>query len=347
VRWKDIYIAGVGAHLPEREYTADQAVADGRYDATAAQTNGIRAVRVAGDDEPGPVLAAAAGRQALARSGHDPQDIDLVLHGYVAHQGQDMWSPASYVQNETGCGGSAAIEVRQGSNGAFAAIELAASYLSARPASKAALITAGDAFKLPYIDRWKSDDQTVFGDGGCAAVLSKRGGFARLVSTASTTEASLEPLYRGTGDWTLAPFDDGKPVNLTARKDDWLMRHEDAYDDALKLVGDRFAGVLAEALDEAGMTLDEAQWVVHATLIRPLADWGFYKLLNLDPAKTTYEWGLDYGHMGTCDQIAGLNHLVQTRRPKPGDRLVTWAAGIGFMWTVAVLEFVDSPVPVT
>jgi 3-oxoacyl-[acyl-carrier-protein] synthase-3 len=342
VRWKDIYIAGVGAYLPAGEQTAEQAVAEGLYDATAAETNGIRAVRVAGEDEPGVVMAARAGQRALEHSGLRPADVDLLLHAYVAHQGQDMWSPASYVQQETGClEATGAVEVRQGSNGVFSAMDLAAAHLTARPDARAALVTAGDAFRMPYIDRWRSDDQTVFGDGACAAVLSRQGGFARLVSTASMTESSLEPLYRGTGPWTTAPFHDGKAVNLTERKDEWLMRNEDAYDDAVKLVGDRFSEVLGQALADADMTLHDAQWVVHATLIKPLVEWGFHKLLDLDPAKTTYDWGLDYGHMGTCDQLVGLNHLVESGRPKPGDRLVTWGAGIGFMWTVAVLEFVE------
>src|SRR5215472_1810797 len=126
MRWDGIYLAGVGTYLPDQEYTAEQAVADGVYDAEAAATNGIRAVRVARDDEPGPVMATAAGRQALQRSGLDPRDIDLVLHCSVAHQGRDMWSPASYVQRELALGGSAAFEVKQGSNGVFAAIEMGA-----------------------------------------------------------------------------------------------------------------------------------------------------------------------------------------------------------------------------
>jgi 3-oxoacyl-[acyl-carrier-protein] synthase-3 len=339
MRWDGIYLAGVGTYLPDQEYTAEQAVADGVYDAEAAATNGIRAVRVARDDEPGPVMAAAAGQQALQRSGLDPRDIDLVLHCYVAHQGRDMWSPASYVQRELALGGSAAFEVKQGSNGVFAAIEMGASYLASRPDAQAVLVTAGDAFRLPYVDRWKSDDQTVFGDGAVAVVLSKRGGFARLVSTVSITEASLEPVYRGSGAWTLAPFEDGKPVNLTERKDDWLMRHEDAYDDAIKLIGERSGEALSRALDEAGLQFANAEWTVHATLIRPLVEFGFRQMLGVVPDKSTYDWGLDYGHMGTCDQIAGIAHLLETGRPKPGDRLVTWAAGIGFMWTVAVLEW--------
>lgn len=49
--------------------------------------------------------------------------------------------------------------------------------------------------------------------------------------------------------------------------------------------------------------------------------------------------GLWRAGVGTCDQIAGLAHLLETGRPKSGDWLVTWAAGIGFMWTVTVLQW--------
>jgi 3-oxoacyl-[acyl-carrier-protein] synthase-3 len=345
VRWENIYLAGLGVYLPEDEYTAEQAVADGVYDAAAAEANGIRAVRVARPDESGPVMAAAAGRQAVARSGHRPEEFDAVLHGYVGHQGREFWSPAHYVQQETvgANGASLTMEVRQGSNGLLGGLELAASHLTARPSATAALITSGDAFHLPFIDRWMSDDQTVFGDGASAAVVSKRGGFARVVSTVSATEPSLEPLYRGSEPWSKTPLDDGKPVNLTARKDNWLMRNEDAYDDAVELVGRKVAGVLEQLLDEAEMSLKEAQWFVHATLIRPIAEWSFYKTLDLDPATTTYEWGLDYGHMGNCDQFAGINHLLVSGRLRRGDRLVTIGAGIGFMWTAAVLEIEDVP----
>jgi 3-oxoacyl-[acyl-carrier-protein] synthase-3 len=342
VRWDNIYLAGVGVHLPEDEYTAEQAVADGVYDAKAAEANGIRAVRVARPEESGPVMAAAAGRQAIERSGHRPEEFDAILHGYVGHQGREFWSPAHYVQNETvGSNGAAlTMEVRQGSNGHLGGLELAAAHLTARPDATAALITSGDAFHLPFIDRWTSDNQTVFGDGAVAAVLSKRDGFAKLISTVSTTEPSLEPLFRGSEAWSVTPFDDGKPVNIAARTEDWLMRNEDAYDDAVGLVNSKVAWVLDQLTTEAGITIQDADWFVHATLIKPLAEWSFYKTFGLDRARTTYDWGLDYGHMGNCDQFAGINHLYETGRLKSGDRLITIGAGIGFMWTAAILEII-------
>ncbi|SFD27604.1 ketoacyl-ACP synthase III family protein [Streptomyces aidingensis] len=344
MRWENVHVAGVGVYLPEEVQTAEQAVAEGRYDATAAAVNGVRAVRVAGPGETGPVMAAEAGRQALARSGHAPQDIDLVLHACTSHQGRDLWTPAHFVQREVlGTHASAAIELRQGCNGVLSGLELAASWAASRPGSGAALVTCGDAWHLPYVDRWTSDDQTVFGDGGSAVVLSARGGFARLLATVSRSDASLEPLYRGMGPWDETPFPDGKPVRLGDRPGEWLLRDKVAYDDVLATVAGNFDETLRQVLEESGTGLHDARWFVHASMIRPIAEWGFGKRLGLDPARTTYEWSLDFGHVGSSDQLMGINHLAETGRLSPGDRVITVGAGTGFMWTAAVLEIEHTP----
>ncbi|MBO1416429.1 ketoacyl-ACP synthase III family protein [Streptomyces sp. FH025] len=344
MRWDNIYLAGLGAYFPEETLTAEQAIAAGDYDAAAAEKNGVRAVRVATAEETGPVMAAAAGRQALARSGHASQEIDLVLHAYTNHPGRELWTPAHFVQQETlGHTTAAAIEMRQGCNGVLGGLELAASWIAARPDATAALVTCGDAWQLPYIDRWRSDDQTVFGDGAVATVLSTRSGFAKVRSTVSRSDASLEPLYRGMGPWTQAPFADGKTIDLGSRPGDWLLRNEDAYDEVLEVVSDNFMKTLDQAFADADTSLDEVQWFIHGTVIKPIAEWGFYQKLGLDPAKTTYDWGLDFGHMGSSDQFLGINHLIESRKAKPGDLIATVGVGIGFMWTAAVLEVVDVP----
>ncbi|MCX4748916.1 ketoacyl-ACP synthase III family protein [Kitasatospora sp. NBC_01287] len=342
MRWENLYIAGLGAYLPEHEVTAEQAVAAGQYDAGRAEANGIHAVRVASHEETGPVMAAAAARQAIARSGHANEDFGLVLHSGMGHQGQDFWTPAHYVQNETVGGDAAAIEFRQGSNGGLAGVELAASYIVSRPDTTAALVTAGDSFKLPYVDRWNSDDQTVYGDGAGAIVLSTRGGFAKVRSTASISESSLEPIYRGT-DWTDVPFESGRPADLDERKRSWLTRHESAYEEAMGRIGDKFAAVLGKALEDADTKLPDTQWFIHANVAQTIAEWGFYQPLGLDLSQTTYEWGKHLGHMGGGDHLIGLNHLFETGKPKAGDLVVAVGVGLGFMWTVAVIEVLDAP----
>ncbi|MBF9068421.1 ketoacyl-ACP synthase III family protein [Streptacidiphilus fuscans] len=343
MRWQNLYIAGLGAYLPEQVFTAEQAVADGLYGEGEREANGYRAVRVASDEETGPVMAAAAGRQAVERSGIAAEDFAVTVHASVGHQGQDVWTPAHYVQNETVGGHGAAFEVRQGSNSGLAATEVAASWIAARPEHKAALVTTGDAFKLPYWDRWKADDQVVYGDGAGAVVLSTEGGFLKVRSTASHGDPSLEPLYRGSDAWTPAPFYNGEAVDLAGRKKAWLTRNEGGYDEAIARINKNFGAVLTQALADADTELGDTQWFIHANMSKTIVEWGFHGALGLDPDSTVYDWGLDYAHMGGGDQIIGLNRLVETGRPKPGDLIVTAGAGIGFMWTVAVLEVLETP----
>ncbi|MFG2134419.1 ketoacyl-ACP synthase III family protein [Streptomyces sp. NPDC048751] len=343
MRWDNVYVAGLGAYLPETVETADQAVAAGRYDAEEAKANGIRAVRVASADEPGPVMAAAAGKQAVERAGLPADRYGVVLHACVGHQGQDFWTPVNYVQNEAVGGSGLTIEVRQGSNGGLAGVELAASHLAARQDPQAALVTTGDAFRLPYFDRWGTDSQQVYGDGAGAIVLSNRGGFARLRSTASYSDSSLEPIYRGTEGWTDGPFLDGKPVDLRTRKTDYLLKEEGAYDRVIQQMTKHASSVLQEALDDADAKLSDARFFVHANIAETIAEFSFYSLLGVDRATTVYDWGQDLGHMGAGDQLIGINHVVEAREPRPGDLLVTMGVGVGFMWTVAVLEFLDTP----
>ena len=40
MRWENLYVAGVGAYLPEAVQTADEAVLEGRYDPSEQAANG-------------------------------------------------------------------------------------------------------------------------------------------------------------------------------------------------------------------------------------------------------------------------------------------------------------------
>lgn len=101
--------------------------------------------------------------------------------------------------------------------------------------------------------------------------------------------------------------------------------------------------VLQEALDDADAKMSDARFFVHANIAETIVQYSFHSLLGVDRATTTYDWGLDYGHMGAGDQIIGMNHVAEARNPHPGDLLITMGVGVGFMWTVAVLEFLESP----
>lgn len=339
MRWENLYVAGVGSYLPATEQTATDAVLEGRYDEREQVANGVRAVRIAGEDEPGPVMAAKAARQAW-QPAQQPA-CDLVLHAYVGHQGQDFWTPASYIQREVVGGSGAAIEIRQGSNGGLAALELAACYLAARPAARAALVTTGDAFHLPYFDRWSSDSQQVYGDGAGALVLSTAGGFARVLASSTLSDSTLEPIYRGSGGWTSTPFLDGEPADLRGRKRDYLLQRPELYDEVIDRTSGGLLTVVTSALEEAGHGMQDIDHVVHSTLATTIIEHSYYRTLGITRSQTTYDWGLDYGHLGAGDEVIALDRLMHSGACEAGDLILAIGSGIGYSWSAIVLQLLD------
>ena len=336
MKWENLYIAGLGSCLPPGRSAAD-AVAAGEFDAREHAEYQVRAVTVAPPGVPAVDLAVRAARQALDRSGVRAADVDLVLHASMYHQGQDLWTPAHYIQREVLGGGALALEVGQGANGGLAATELAASHLAARPGADAVLVTCADSFQLPGFDRWRSDSECVFGDGAAALVLSRRGGPLRLRSTASASDPELEPVFRGQDGWTTAPGSRPGPVDLRGRKQAWLAGAPDVAA-VMGGVTARMRGVVDRALTDAGVGLAEISLLVHANISTLLAEAQFHKPLGIDAGRTTLDWGRDIGHVGGADQLLGLNQLMSSGRARSGDLVLLIGAGMGFSWTAAVVE---------
>lgn len=343
MRWDNLYIDGIGTYLPETVETAEDAIAQGRYTPEKLSMNDYRAVRIADAAQAGPSMAAAAGKVALDRSRVTADEIGLTIYSYVGHPGMDMWIPASYVQREVVGGRGAAYEVKQGCNGFVAGLEVAASFLAARPDEHAALVTGGDAFRLPYLDRWSSHDQNVDGDGAGAMVLSDRSGFARILSTVSLGDPALEPMARTAPSWTAAPFLGGETLRLGTSLRDYMRDENVDLDEVVERIATGVRGSVEQALDEAGAKLGDVRFFLHQQLAEPIAVHGLYNLLGVDRASTTFDWGKNVGMIGNVDLAIGLDHVIGHRQPRAGDLAVLQGAGAGYVWTAVVVEFLETP----
>lgn len=343
MRWDNLYIAGIGTYLPDQVETVDEAIAAGRYTEEKKAMNGYRAALVAAPGETGPVMAATAGRQAVARSGFAHDEFGVLVHGYIGHQGLDFWTPASYVQQQTIGGYAPAYEIRMGCNAFVGGLDLAASYLNSHQDRHAGLVTAGDAFHLPYIDRWNSHDQNVDSDGGGAFVLSTRSGFARIRSMFTCGDPSLEPLGRCRAEWNTAPFQDGKTLQLDRSMQVYMQNKDIDLDEIIERVTAGVELSVKTALHDAGVELDDVRFFLHQQLAETIAEYGLYKLLGVDRAKTTFDWGKDIGMVGTIDVVLGLEHVLTHRDPKPGDLVLLQCAGGGYVWSAAVVEILEIP----
>lgn len=339
VRYEGLFISGLGVSLPPL-VDVGIALADGTYDPADHAAYGYRSIAIG--EEPAPEMAARAGAQALARSGLAPEDVAILLHACSWFQGVDYWPAASFVHRRVlpGARAAPAIEVHQMSNSALAAVELAASHLLADPARRAALVTTADAFRMPGFDRFRSDAGMVYGDGGAAVVLG-RAGFARLLSLVTVTESGLEAAYRGSEPFRPASGAAGGPVDVRRRRGEFL-ENADA-----QAVGERISAGLADtvagALDEAGTKPDEIARFVFPNIGLYVLRERYAPLLGIEVERTAWEYGSRTGHVGSADQLTGLDHLVTTGQVGPGDRVALVGLGAGFSWSGAVVEVLERP----
>lgn len=338
----NLYLAGCAAWLPPAVPAAAE-VAAGRCTEEDVSRTGIVSVTVA-TGEPPAELAARAATIALERSGCPAEDVGLVLHATLYDQGHDLWGSASYVQR-VAVGArqqsAPAVEVRQVSNGGMASMSLAAAYLRAGTDRPAALLSTGDVFCLPGFDRWRSDPGTVYADGGTAMVLSRRGGFARLLGQVDISEPRLEGMHRGGASFEPAPDGRRRLVDLDRCKREYLTEVDRVAAVALVAAGQRQA--VTELLDELNLGMSDINRLVlpHLGIRRLRAS--FLVPFGIDPERTTWSWSRSVGHLGAGDQFAGLAHLIETRQLAEGELCLLAGVGAGFSWSCAVVEVLQLP----
>jgi 3-oxoacyl-[acyl-carrier-protein] synthase-3/clorobiocin biosynthesis protein CloN2 len=247
-----MYISGVGAYVPN---TVDvgQAVAAGWYPPEDVELHQLSGAAVAGD-APAPELALRAARSAVARSGRAPAELDLLLYASTWHQGPEGWPPHAYVQRHLVGDRALATQLRQGCNGMFTALELAASYLRAAP-GRAALLVAADNFGTPLADRWRMLPGAIAGDAGSALVLDTEPGFARLLSVCTVSVSQAEEMHRSAEPLFPPGITQGRILDFAAHNDTFRQRAMADHGDtgALATLQQRLAELIRRTTSEAGV----------------------------------------------------------------------------------------------
>ena len=180
----NVTIAGVGAYLPAARLSSDEvqariAEASGLVlpDGLVERITGITTRPLMADDEQCSTLAAAACQDLFARTGVDPDSIDLLI---FASASRDMVEPATShaVQDLLGTRAHC-FDVTNACNSLLNAIDVASAMLAAGRASRA-LVCAGEAPSRGV--RWDIADLDslvdhfagfTFGDAGSAVLLTR------------------------------------------------------------------------------------------------------------------------------------------------------------------------------
>jgi 3-oxoacyl-[acyl-carrier-protein] synthase III len=336
-----LFLAGLGSEVPDLVST-EHAVLKGWYDADQRRNSGMLSVAVS-DSKPAPDMAIGAAKIALDRSGNTADDFGVLIHSYTHHQGPDGWSSAHYILRNTLGQSIPAVEIRQGCLGMLAAVEAAACRLIANPAYDAAMVTTGDNFSTPLVDRWRASKLFVFADAGAAVVLSRRSGLARLLAVGSLSESQKETNHRGGEDLFPPGVTVGRSLNFDERSE--YMRRQWVVGNVPPMghFGDKVAEIADRTMAEASVSIDDIARVCHIGFAREPLHAIYLDPLGVDADRGVWDYTRRIGHTGAADLFLGLEHLWSTRQVGSGDYVLLIGAATGMEAGCAVVEILTSP----
>jgi 3-oxoacyl-[acyl-carrier-protein] synthase-3 len=324
-----VSITGIGAHAPERVLTNDElsAMVDTSDEWIVART-GIRERRVARDDEALSDMALPAARAALARSGVDAADLDLVI---VATVTPDMSFPATaaIMADELGAHEAAAYDLSAGCTGWMYGVAQAYGML-AGGVCRRALVVGGDI--LSKIVDW-SDRATciVFGDGAGAVVMERvdSGGFLGFELGADGSGGMQLYLPAGgsrapTTAETVAQH--GHFVHMNGRE-------------VFKFATRVLVSSAQKLLDQLGLTVDEIDlYVPHQANVRIIKH--AVERLGIPEEKVVINVDR-YGNTSSGSIPLALADAVRDRRVEKGDIVLMTGMGAGLTWGSGVIEWTE------
>lgn len=318
-------IAGVGSYLPERLVTNDDlAKFVDTSDEWIVERSGIKQRHFAADGELTSDLALEAAKAAIANSGMDAQDIDLIV---MATTTPDNTFPATAttVQAALGIHHGAAFDVQAVCSGFVYGISIADNFIKAGQ-FKTALVIGAETFSrlLDFEDRTTC---VLFGDGAGAVVLTAEEGEGTIAD-----RGLLTAHLHSDGRHKEKLYVDGGPSS-TQTVGHVRMIGRDVFRHAVVNIAD----VIKEALDATGLTIDDIDWFVPHQANKRILD-GTAKRIGLPKEKVVMTVG-EHGNTSAASVPLALDVAAKDGRIKKGDLVLLEAMGGGFTWGSALVRW--------
>ena len=311
-------IRGVGAYLPKRIMTNDDLarIVD-TTDEWIRERTGIEQRHIAEEGELTSDLGIAASRQALVRSGIDPNDIDLII---CATATPDRTFPATAVKIQSGLGitGGAGFDVQAVCSGFIYALNVADNFLKCGQC-KRALVVGAETFSR--ILDWKDRGTCVlFGDGAGAVVLE-----AQTQLGSREDRGILASRIRSDGRFEDLLYVDGGPGS-TKTTGHLRMNGREVFRHAVQ----KISSVIEETLVTTGYAPAEIDLYVPHQANKRILD-GIAKKLGIPAGKVVVTLA-KHGNTSAASVPLALNQAFEEHRLREGSLVLMEAMGGGFTW---------------
>jgi 3-oxoacyl-[acyl-carrier-protein] synthase-3 len=324
---KQIGILGTGVYLPEAVLTNEDLE---KMVETSAQwildRSGIQERRIVAPEEDTVSMAIAAGRQALANAGLEPEQLSYIILGSN--------SPAHFfpagairVQEELGIGGkAAAFDLQAGCCGFNYALYVGERLVN--PEGKYALIIGSDA-NSRFTDWTNRATCVLFGDGAGAVVVgpSHQG---RILKSFIASKLNMNLFCETEFDQDVSPF---RPPQTHTARHFLQMDGPEIFKFAVKAVKESIPRIL----ELAGMSQEEIDYlIIHQGNYRILEAGAKFARVPMDKVFVNIH---KYGNTSSASVPIALHEALEEGKIKTGDRVLLVSFGAGATWGAALLEW--------
>jgi len=296
-----------------------------------SQRTGIRQRHLLAPGEGLSTLAARAAQKALESSGVDAASVELVV--LATSSPDDLFGDAAHVAREVGATGAVAFDLTAACSGFLFGVTTASQFLHTG-AYKTALVIGADALSR-WVDWSDRNTCVLFGDGAGAVVLQaavdgegEEGvlGFALHSNGAGRPDlclgyAGAERPLASVASVTTGTY---APISMVGKE-------------VYKFATSRVPEVVGEALENAGVTADEVDWLLlHQANIRIMET--VAKKLKIPMSKVINNLD-EYGNTSAGSIPLALDAAVRAGKVKKGDVIAMAGFGAGLSWGSAVVRW--------
>ncbi|MBT8108556.1 MAG: ketoacyl-ACP synthase III [Gammaproteobacteria bacterium] len=310
-------IFGTGRYLPERIVTNfDLEKIIDTTDEWIRTRTGVEQRHMVEPDQTTSDMCVEAAKQAIDAAGVDVSEIDLVITGTTT---PDLIFPniSTIIQHRLGIPACTAFSLEAACTGFIYSLTVADKFIKAGEARCALVMGAECITKL--IDWNDRNTCVLFGDGAGAAIV-KPSDEPGIISTALGADGQYrELLYYPVGQSSNLAAAGTEDVNI-------IMKGNEVFKVAVKTMG----AIAEEALDKAGVTKEELDWLVpHQANIRIIQ--AMAKRLAM-PAEKVILTVQHHGNTSAASVPMALDVGIRDGRIKQGQLVLMEAFGGGFTW---------------
>ncbi|MCW9028530.1 MAG: ketoacyl-ACP synthase III [Kangiella sp.] len=315
-------ILGMGSYLPEKVLTnADLEKMVDTTDAWITDRTGIKKRHIAADDQSASDLGVEAAKKAIANSGIEASDIDMIVVG-TATPDKMFPSVACYIGHALGIGGVPAFDITTACPGFVYGLSIADQFI--KTGHRKNVLVVGTEV-LSRLVNW--DDRStcvIFGDGAGAAVV-----------TASEEPGILSTHIHADGGYgDLLYCNNGLRGQLGEFPEPQIvMRGNEVFKVAVKTLSQ----IVDETLAANNMQKEDIDWLIpHQANIRIIQATAKKLGASMDKVVVAVD---RHGNTSSASIPLAMCEAIEDGRIKRGDVCLLESFGGGFTWGSALIKY--------